>query len=144
MLRAWRSSPSSTDIWSSAVVLLGLIVANFGWYYADIIAALIVAGIVIHVCYKLGRRSIDVLLDKAPLETFKQINKILQKIPVIISFHDVKVRNSGADIFIDLCIHIDPLCTIEKGHQIADDIEEAIKEKIPRSTTFVHIEPEKT
>ena len=30
----------STDIWSSAVVLLGLICANFGFYFADSIAAL--------------------------------------------------------------------------------------------------------
>jgi cation diffusion facilitator family transporter len=132
----------STDIWSSAVVLLGLIVANFGWYYADIIAALIVAGIVIHVCYKLGRRSIDVLLDKAPLDKYKQISEIMRKIPNVISFHDVKVRNSGADVFIDLCINIDPLCTIEKGHEIADNVETIIKEEIPRSTIFVHIEPE--
>jgi cation diffusion facilitator family transporter len=133
----------SNDIWSSSVVLLGLIVASFGWYYADIIAALIVAGIVIHVCYKLGKRSIDVLLDKAPIDKFKQINEILQKIPDIISFHDVKVRNSGADVFVDLCINIDPLFTIEKGHQIADDIERIIQEEIPRSIIFVHIEPGK-
>jgi cation diffusion facilitator family transporter len=134
----------STDIWSSSVVLLGLIVASFGWYYADVIAALIVAGIVIHVCYKLGKRSIDVLLDKAPIDKFKQINEILQKIPDIISFHDVKVRNSGADVFVDLCIHIDPLFTIEKGYQIAYNIEKTIAGEIPRSTIFVHIKPEKT
>jgi cation diffusion facilitator family transporter len=133
----------STDIWSSSVVLLGLIFANFGWYYADVIAALIVAGIVIHVCYKLGKRSIDVLLDKAPIDKFKRINEILQNIPDIISFHDVKVRNSGADVFVDLCINIDPLFTIEKGHQIADNIEKTIIGEIPRSTIFVHIEPEK-
>jgi cation diffusion facilitator family transporter len=133
----------STDIWSSLVVLLGLIVSNFGWYYADVIAAMIVAVIVIHVCYRLGRRSIDVLLDKAPLDKVKQINEILRKIDGIQSFHDVKVRISGADVFVDLSINIDPQYTIEKGHQIADDIERIIKEEIPRSVIFVHIEPEK-
>jgi cation diffusion facilitator family transporter len=133
----------STDIWSSSVVLLGLILSNFGWYYADILAALVVAVIVIHVCIRLGRRSIDVLLDKAPIDQFKQINEILSKIPNIISFHDVKVRNSGADVFVDLCVHIDSQSTIEKGHQIADDIERIIRKNIPRSTIFVHIEPEK-
>jgi cation diffusion facilitator family transporter len=133
----------STDIWSSSVVLLGLIVSNFGWYYADVIAALVVAVIVIHVCYRLGRRSIDVLLDKAPIDKVKQINEILRRITYVMSFHDVKVRISGADVFVDLSINIDPQCTIEKGHQIADDIERIIKEEIPRSIIFVHIEPEK-
>jgi divalent metal cation (Fe/Co/Zn/Cd) transporter len=45
-------------------------------------------------------------------------------------------------VFVYLCINIDPQCTIEKGHQIADDIERIIKEEIPRSTIFIHIEPE--
>ncbi|MGV8057617.1 MAG: cation diffusion facilitator family transporter [Smithellaceae bacterium] len=133
----------STDIWSSSVVLLGLMVSNFGWYYADVIAALIVSLIVIHVCYRLGRRSIDVLLDKAPIDKVKQINEVLRKIPGVMSFQDVKVRLSGADVFVDLSINIAPQCTIEKGHQIADDIERIIKEEIPRSEIFVHIEPEK-
>lgn len=59
----------STDIWSSAVVLVGLICASFGFYMADAIAALLVAAIVIYVSYKLGKRSIEVLLDKVPEDT---------------------------------------------------------------------------
>lgn len=39
----------STDIWSSLVVLLGLLCSNFGYLYADSIAALGVAMIVITV-----------------------------------------------------------------------------------------------
>ena len=62
----------STDIWSSAVVLLGLICANFGFFFADSVAALFVALIVLFVSYKLGKRAIEVLLDKAPQETIKK------------------------------------------------------------------------
>ena len=58
----------STDIWSSAVVLFGLICANFGFFAADSIAALVVALIVLFVSYKLGKKAVDVLLDKAPAE----------------------------------------------------------------------------
>jgi cation diffusion facilitator family transporter len=59
----------STDIWSSAVVLLGLICAQFGVYWADSVAALAVAVIVLSVSYRLGKRAVDVLLDKAPVDT---------------------------------------------------------------------------
>jgi divalent metal cation (Fe/Co/Zn/Cd) transporter len=54
----------STDIWSSTVVLLGLIGASFNFYYADPIAALSVAMIVLSVSYRLGKRSFDALVDK--------------------------------------------------------------------------------
>src|SRR5512136_238972 len=63
----------STDIWSSSVVLFGLICANFGFFFADSVAALIVAIIVLFVSYKLGRRAIDVLLDKAPKGTIEKV-----------------------------------------------------------------------
>ena len=47
----------STDIWSSFVVLLGLICANFGLFFADSVAALGVAVIVLVVTYRLGKRA---------------------------------------------------------------------------------------
>jgi cation diffusion facilitator family transporter len=59
----------STDIWSSAVVLFGLICSNFGYFFADSVAALGVAIIVLFVSFKLGKKAIDVLIDKAPLWT---------------------------------------------------------------------------
>lgn len=49
----------ATDIWSSAVVLLGLIFASFGIHWADSVAALIVALIVFSVSYRLGKKAID-------------------------------------------------------------------------------------
>ena len=48
------------------MVLLGLICAQFGIHSADSYAALVVAAIVIYVCFKLGKRAIAVLLDRAP------------------------------------------------------------------------------
>ena len=62
----------STDIWSSAVVLLGLICAQFGFFFADSVAALVVAGIVLYISFRLGKKAIDVLLDRAPDESFRK------------------------------------------------------------------------
>ena len=53
----------STDILSSGVVLLGLIVSNFGYYNADAYSAIGVAIIVLFISYRLGKRAINVLLD---------------------------------------------------------------------------------
>jgi cation diffusion facilitator family transporter len=132
----------STDIWSSSVVFLGLIFANFGWHFADAIAALIVAMIVIYVSFKLGKRSIDVLLDKAPVDHIKVIQDILNDTKEVSYFHDLKIRASGADLFVDISIHVDPSLNIEQVHQIADEIERRIQEKISRSTIHIHQEPE--
>jgi cation diffusion facilitator family transporter len=132
----------STDIWSSAVVLLGLICASFGIFSADAIAALIVACIVIYVSYQLGRKSIDVLLDKAPADQVGIIEAIIKEVPQVSTFHDLKIRNSGADVLIELSIHVDPSLSIQEAHRISDEIENRIQGKIPRCIVHIHEEPE--
>jgi cation diffusion facilitator family transporter len=132
----------STDIWSSCVVLLGLICANFGYYFADSIAALGVAIIVISVSYRLGKKAIDVLLDKAPKEVTGKIEKIIRAIPEVFLFHDLKVREAGAQIFIEVTIHVAPELNIEQAHIISERIEEQIKSVIKRAEVHVHVEPE--
>jgi len=132
----------STDIWSSAVVLLGLICAQFGFFEADSIAALLVAGIVVFVSFRLGKKAVDVLLDKAPEEIVKQTETILGEFPEVKHFHSLKVRSAGAETFIKVNIHLNPgLCLLEV-HQICDRIEKEIARRIPRSETYLHAEPQ--
>ncbi len=131
----------STDIWSSGVVLLGLICANFGFFYADSIAALFVAVIVITVSYRLGKRSIDVLLDKTPPDILERINDSLKEIPGVLHYHDVRIRTSGADTFVELNIHVDPKMSVEQAHEISHFVQEAIQSRVQRCTVHVHEEP---
>ncbi|MDD3687308.1 MAG: cation diffusion facilitator family transporter [Bacteroidales bacterium] len=131
----------STDVWSSLVVLGGLICANFGIFIADSIAALVVALIVIYVCYKLGKRAINVLLDTVPAETYHKIKKILDGITEIEHYHDLKVRAGGAEIFTELNIHVKPDMDIRQSHDIATMIENKIQSEITRCHVHVHIEP---
>jgi len=133
----------STDIWSSAVVLIGLTCYHFGYHFADSVAALIVAIIVLSVSFKLGRRSVDVLLDKTPSTTLEKVNSILREIPEITRFHDVKVRTAGADTFIEVNIHVEPRLTIEQSHSISHKVEKKIRSIIERCEVHVHAEPEK-
>ncbi|MEI6455696.1 MAG: cation diffusion facilitator family transporter [bacterium] len=132
----------STDIYSSAVVLLGLICANFGFYFADSIAALAVALIVLGVSYKLGKRATDVLLDRTRPELFEKVYEALKMTPDITNFHDVRVRTAGADTFVEVNIHVTPGITVEQGHAISNEVEQKIGEAIPRCNIHVHIEPE--
>ncbi len=132
----------STDIWSSCVVLIGLVCYSFGIKTADSVAAIGVAIIVLYVCYQLGKRSIDVLLDKAPDGFPLRINRAMRDIPGLSSFHDIKIRAAGADTFVELNIHVDPNLTVKEGHDISHEVEKKIKRIIKRGDVHVHIEPE--
>ncbi|MCX6231585.1 MAG: cation diffusion facilitator family transporter [Bacteroidetes bacterium] len=132
----------STDIWSSFVVLIGLVCAQFGYFIADPIAALVVAAIVILIAFRLGKRSIDVLLDRASPENIKKITAIIHGIPEVLSFHDLKIRPSGAYTFVELNIHVEPSLTIEQAHEISHKVEEKICAVIDKCEVHVHEEPE--
>lgn len=132
----------STDIWSSAVVLAGLLCANFGLYAADSIAALGVAVIVLSVSYRLGKRAVNVLLDSSPVTLSDEITAIINSIPDVRYFHDLKVRVAGADTFINVTIHVDPQLSISDAHAISHKVEEIICKRIVRCEVQIHYEPE--
>ncbi len=131
----------STDIWSSSVVLFGLVCVNFGWFFADAIAALGVAVIVLFVSFQLGKKSIDVLLDKAPKETMLIVEQTLEKYQQVKYFHNLKVRSSGADTFIKFNIHVDADLSLREVHKLCDEIEKDLESLISRSEINIHAEP---
>ena len=132
----------STDVWSSSVVLLGLICANFGFFFADSIAALFVAVLVVSVSYKLGKKSIDVLLDTAPQDKVQMVEELLSATPEVISYHDLKIRSAGANTFIKVNVHLQPDLSLKQVHEICDKIENEIGNLIKRSEVYIHAEPE--
>lgn len=131
----------STDVYSSSVVLLGLVCADFGIHSADSFAALGVALIVIYISIKLGRRAVNMLLDRVPDETYRKIKLLLDDFPDIEHYHDLKVRASGAEIFVEFNIHVNEGMSLRESHDISTRIEELIKSKVPRCNVHVHIEP---
>lgn len=132
----------STDIWSSSVVLLGLICANLGYFFADSIAALGVAVVVLLISWRMGKKSVDVLLDTAPMEKTLLVKKTLAEFPEVKNYHSLKLRTAGADTFVKVNVHLDPELTLREVHEICDKIESEICRRIERSEVYIHAEPE--
>ena len=131
----------STDIWSSAVVLLGLICSNFGIYWADSVAALGVAFIVIGVSYSLGKKAIVVLLDQAPAGMKDEIRELAVSISEVKSISQIRIRNAGADYFVDITAQANYDMSFVQAHELSHKIEHAVQAKISRCDVTVHLEP---
>ena len=133
----------SSDIWSSLAVLIGLLCVDvFDFHAADPIAALVVAVIVLSVCYRLGKKAFDILLDKAPVQSYKYVADILDNHDEIKQYHNLKLRAAGADTFVSFNIHLDPTMSFADVHKFCDHLEKDIQNKIPRCEVYVHAEPE--
>lgn len=139
----------STDIWSSAVVILGLICVKLSeWFrgyeflkYADTVAAIIVGLIVIQISFKLGIRTIQALLDSAPAGLDKKVAQIVEALPGVINCHDIRIRTSGPYIFIDLHVTMDGGQTLKQAHNLTDQIEQVIQKVLPGADVTAHAEP---
>jgi cation diffusion facilitator family transporter len=138
----------STDVWSSCIVFLGLVGVLAGRYFdmpwlvkADAVAALGVAMIVIWIGIQLGKRSIGDLLDAVPMHQREDIAAIAARVPGVEFVTQVRLRRSGPEFFADITLAIDPAATVERGHEIANQTEKAVREVVPGADVTVHVEP---
>ena len=138
-----------TDIWSSSVVILGLILVILGESFpgfhlmtqADSVAALTVAGIVIYVSVRLGRSTIHGILDHAPAGLREKIMRAVESIPGVYDCHDVRVRTAGAILFVDMHVLLDSKQTLEEAHRLTEQVEATVRRIAPAADVTVHAEP---
>ncbi|HMA54074.1 MAG TPA: cation-efflux pump [Acidobacteriota bacterium] len=144
----------STDVWSSAVVLGGLALVWAGKHIlpaesrllnrGDAVAALGVAFIVLFVSYRLGKRTVDVLLDSAPDGLKGQIVAAADDVEGVINPGKVRLRRSGARIFVDMTIEVDRNLSFERTHAIAENVEARIQALVPGADVVIHTDPRET
>jgi divalent metal cation (Fe/Co/Zn/Cd) transporter len=137
----------STDVWSTFVVILGMTTVWIGQYAgitwlrnADPIAALGVAAIVIWVGSRLGKRTLDALLDVAPAGLQKQVTEAVEGLDGVLSTERVRVRRAGNKHFVDVTISVPRSASFEQVHAISDAVEQRVAEIVP-ADVMVHMEP---
>jgi cation diffusion facilitator family transporter len=139
----------STDVWSSAVVILGLVSVIVGdrfpalaWLrYADVVAAVVVAVIVIGVSWKLGARTVQSLIDAAPDGLVEEITAAAACVPGIHDVHNVRMRYSGSQLFVDVHVLVDGGQSLRQAHDLTEEVERSIQHLMPNADVTVHPEP---
>src|SRR3981189_3191200 len=138
----------STDIWSSSVVILGLLLVQLGHTYqiawlrqADPIAALFVAGVVVSVSWRLARRTIDALLDAAPTGVRNQILEKIRKIDGVLEVDRARIRRAGNRYFADVSVGLSRNFTFQRSEQIVDEVTAQVQQILPNADVMVHSVP---
>ncbi len=138
----------STDVYSSSVVILGLILVlvgeqlKIGWMErADPIAALIVAGIVVWISVRLGKRTVDALVDAAPSGTSARIAETVSRVPGVLNHDRIRVRQSGSRLFVDLRLTLESNIPFEHAQSVVDVVESQIHEQFPGADVVIHAAP---
>jgi cation diffusion facilitator family transporter len=133
-----------TDVWTSIGVLVGIgLVALTGWLRLDPILAVLVAANVVWTGWKLVRETGSGLLDTSlPEEERRVVTAAL--IPFQedgILFHAIRTRVAGARRFISMHVLVPGSWTIQRGHDLCEEIEASVCRALPQSNVSTHLEP---
>jgi len=139
----------STDIWSSSVVIVGLVfvsiakAAGLPWLAkADAVAALGVSAIVVWVSFQLGKKTIADLLDGIPATLREEVARAAH-VPGVLEVRRARIRRSGPELFIDVVLIVNRHEAFENAHDISDVARDAIRKalNVPAADITVHVAP---
>lgn len=143
----------TTDIWSSAAVLLGITGAAIAgmsvedsWLHwllmrADVFASLVVAVLILHVCKELGTEAINNLMDKACGETSGTIRKIMAERMPAYPVESLRVREVGNRAYVEMSVQAPRELHVDTAHEISDAIAHLVSETVEGAETMVRIHP---
>src|SRR5579862_3837975 len=124
----------STDVWSTFVVILGITGAWLGMKFSipwlsmlDAVAALAVAAVIIWVGSRLGKRTLEALLDVAPRGLREQIANAVDETEGVLQTERVRVRRAGQRYFVDVTISVPRTASVEQGHAASEAVERKIE-----------------
>ncbi|MEM1797967.1 MAG: cation-efflux pump [Candidatus Jordarchaeales archaeon] len=158
----------STDMLSSSVVIAGLalvwlyerglgiplkyldytafyplvkMVSSSPLRHADSVAALLVSLMVLLTAFRLGKRAVDALLDRAPTRVRELVEEAVLSVDAVKECRRVRVRAVGPTHFVDVVLAVDPSCPLAKTHEVASRVESRILSVLPGADVIVHVEP---
>ena len=131
----------ASDFAGSTAVLLGLVAARAGYHWADSVAALFVAGLVLVAAGRLMRVNIDVLMDRVPPDAQEAALAAIGAVPGI-ELRRLRMRQAAGQEFADVVIGVPPGAAVGQGHAAADAVGNAIHGALPDSDVVVHVEPQ--
>ncbi|WP_243680454.1 cation transporter dimerization domain-containing protein [Vulcanisaeta souniana] len=143
---------SDIAISASVVVLMivGLIIERFNTGLFDrwggtLLDAMVAFGIVIYfsiIGIRLMRTSIDELMDRTSEDLVRRVMNIASSVPGVASVKDVRARRVGSMAHVEVTISVSDHLSISEAHDVADNVESAVKHEIGQSIVMVHVEPE--
>ena len=129
------------DMFSSAIVVAGLLVVFlFGIPNADAYAALGVAAVILYASLGLGRRTLGVLLDKAPKGLYREVIQAVSDLEGVTRPHNIRIRNMGSETLVEMHIDVPRTFTHDRAHRVATSVEQKIEHILPGSKVLVHVD----
>jgi len=129
------------DLGSTLVAIVGIALASYGLYYGDFVAALVLGGLLAALSVKLIYKTAMDLTDIISPELVKNVREIAIATKGVIDADPILMRRSGDTIFADITISLRGDSSFDKAHEISNNVEKNIRNKISNAVITIHFEP---
>lgn len=130
-----------SDALTSFATALSVFLSRTGILWLDGAMAIVVGLIIIKSGYDIFKESAFSLSDGFPQEDLDNYRKIVLMVPGVRAVSDIRGRNYGANIYIDITILVDPEISVQAGHAITEKVESALQKTEDVTAIDVHVEP---
>ena len=132
------------DIFTSASVIIAMVVIKSGYPILDPIVTIMIAFFIAYAAFSIARDSSKVLCDEIVISDDNRIMDVVMAVKGVRACHKIRTRGRADDIHVDLHVQVSPDMHVDRAHDISYRIEGAIKSCISGVTdVVVHIEPKK-
>ncbi len=128
------------DVLITVAVIGGLGLSQLGLAWADPVLAVLVAAFVARAGYAIVRRAIPTLVDQAVYEA-DRIRERAVEVPGVTSAYGIRSRAAAQTRFAELTIAVNGASDVTSAHQIADAVEQHLKDTLELHEVMVHVEP---
>ena len=131
-----------SDILANASIIAALLLAQWGFRHVDAGLGIIIAAFIVHSAWQIGSKSIKLLLDEelGP-EVWQVVEKIVEDNPDVRGHHQLRTRQAGHIMFVQLHVEIDKHISLLQAHAITEEIEQAIQARFPNADVLIHTDP---
>lgn len=131
-----------SDLLMNVAVLVALLLAGQGWYWADGVFAIGIGLFLLWGALQIGYEAIQALLDRQlPAEDQQRIMELCCAVAGVHGIHDLRTRQSGPTRFVQVHVEMDDQLPLLKAHEIADKVEWAIHQAFERMDVIIHMDP---
>ncbi|MFH8132661.1 CDF family cation-efflux transporter FieF [Pantoea osteomyelitidis] len=131
-----------SDVFMNGAILIALFLSGYGFPRADALFALGIGVFILYNALRMGYEAVQSLLDRAlPEQERQSIMAIVDNWPGVQGWHDLRTRQSGPTKFIQLHLELDDQLPLVQAHQVADDVEQALRQRFPGSDVIIHQDP---
>ena len=132
-----------SDLFTNLAVIAAMILVEAtGWPVVDPLVGLGIVGLLLYSAVGVARRALDMLMDRElSAETRARIRRLALGHPKAHDVHDLRTRQAGSDVFIELHLELDGDLDLEQAHAITDEVEARIRAAFPEADILVHQEP---